>query len=782
MPNADPIDFPAIDPRIMFVLAMPTERGAATVFQGFSSEAIELSWVYERITALPAALFEPAAALPQLLGARICGMAGWRVIPMRLPFLRLQGPTPRSPLWVVFSADRDTARGVAEWQRRRAIRPVHVSLFGVEGAIGPDACSTEQLRDHLLAQIDANPKAGLVDLRAIVVGWTDRAREAIDFEIKGHFAFIPNQMTLAAHGMDAGALIPDWQGDTPAAYREAITESVAQVDALRARALIGDYIRLVPPRPDLWLIAPSWFEDVKLRIAITGAVGREDKGAVEDLLRRIERQREFAQPMTEEQIARFDASPIAQQLQETRKAETKLFANAIGLATAGTAARAWRIQPSVNLVRGRVNQLGENVRAEARTRPAKVARLFEEVQSVLREAVGDDAIAAARTADWGVKVVSDAPLEWLPIDDLPLGLHTNVSRLSATPGDVLLRQLARHEPIRLAISDFSDVLVVSAFREGDRLDLIRNALEELEPSYGARLRVTFTRVETEEALIAAVNAFNGPLLVFDGHGAHPRDGLGHLIVGKDQVQIWNLRGRIKLPPIVILSACDTQAAARSTGTVANGLLHLGARTVLGTLLPIGGFNGAVMVARLITRLAGYLPIACSDLGRVVMWSELVGGMLRMQFMFDLLIPLELAGSISAEQFHEILPTGSLWANRNGAQGLAYIEQALAEQGVMAPAAFRTMVRRAVPLSDTIRYIQMGHPETILIGSVENLPEDLRGAFAEDADKMVPTWSGDAFSPDAAVEYGDLISRLPEDVLSGGKTGAVPVPFARKPVT
>jgi hypothetical protein len=765
MPNPEHTEVPPVDPRIMFVLAMPAERREASVFQGFSTDALELSWVYERIAALPASLFEPAARLPELLGARICGMAGWRVIPMRLPFLRLQGPRPNSPLWIVFSADHETARGVADWQHRQSIKPLHVSLAGVAGAVGPNEISTARLRDHLLAQIDANPDANLAGLRPVVADWNDRKREKIDFEIKGHFALTPNQMTLAANGIEAGPIVPDWQGETPEAYRLAIAESVTQVDLLRSQALINESIRLVPPRPDLWLIAPSWFEDIKLRIAMTGAVGRDDRRAVEDLVRRIERQREFSQPMTEEQVARFDASSVAMQMHDTRKVETKLFAYAIGLAAAGTVARTWRIQPSVNMVRGRVSQLGENIRAEAGTSPAKVARLFEEVQAVLEDAVGDDAIAAIRDAEWGVKVVSDAPLEWLPINDLPLSLHTNVSRLSATPGDVLLRQLARHEPIRLAICDFSEILVVSAFRDGDRLDLIRQTLEHLEPTYAERLRVTFKRVETEHELITAINAFNGPLLIFDGHGSHPRDGLGHLIVGKDEVRIWNLRGRIKLPPIVVLSACDTQAAARSTGTVGNGLLHLGARTVLGTLLPIGAFEGALMIARLIGRLAGYLPIACNDLGRVVMWSEIVGGMLRMQFLFDLMIKLEQDGTLTSEQFHEILPVGSLWADRNGAQGLAYIEQALAERGIMEGGPFRSLVRRMVPLSDTIRYTQMGHPETILIGSVADLPEEVRGAFDDIVDHLAPTWEGKGFSPDAAVEYGDLLSGLPNSLLN-----------------
>lgn len=756
----EPTSLPEVDPRIMFALVRPDRASGSSIFQGFSPEHMALSWVYERIARLPASLFEPLTDWPQLLGARICGMASWRVIPMFLPFLRLQGPSKHSPLWVVFSDDYQVARGIADWQQRRAFKPLHISTQRVDGAIGPDDISIVRMRDHLLAQIDCNPDAGLESLRSLVQQWGERERRSIDFAMKGHFAFSPNHMALQANGWDLGELVPDWIGESPQAYREAIAESASRVEAMRAEAVISDTIRLAPPRPDVWLIAPSWFEDVKRRLELNGSVEASDKRAVQEVLRRIERQRDFAQPMDEGQVARFNASAVAQRLQDTRKAETRLFAYAIGLATAGTLTPTWRMPPAINLVRGRVRQLSENVRAEARTPPHKIGKLFHDVQAALAEAVGPEATASARDSEWGIKVVSDAPLEWLPIGDLPLGLHTDVSRLSATPGDVLLRQLCRHEPIRLAISDFEDVLVVSAFAEGERLDLIRRVLTEVEPTFVERLRVSFVRVTNEREFVEAVNGFKGPLLIFDGHGSHPREGLGHLVVGDDQVNFWSLRGRVRLPPIVVLSACDTHAAARSSGTVANGLLHLGARTVLATLLPIGGREGALMVARLLNRLAGYLPAACRDLGRVVMWSEVIGGMLRMQFLFDLLMPLEHDGRMTQEQFRDVLAKASLRGQRNGAAGLTTMEQALATFGIMEPPAFRAMVRRAVPLSDTIRYAQMGHPETILIGSVTDLPLEHQTAFAEMRDQLSPTWSGDDWSPDIAVDLGELISGMP----------------------
>lgn len=127
------------------------------------------------------------------------------------------------------------------------------------------------------------------------------------------------------------------------------------------------------------------------------------------------------------------------------------------------------------------------------------------------------------------------------------------------------------------------------------------------------------------------------------------------------------------------------------------------------------------------------------------------------------------GRITSDQFTEILPVASLWAHRNGAIGLDNMEQALAERAILEPSAFREMVRRAVPLSDSIRYAQIGHPETILIGSASDLPVEHQAEFEAIADQLTPNWSGDDWSPDIAVDLGELMRGMPL-ALQGDITG------------
>ena len=133
-----------------------------------------------------------------------------------------------------------------------------------------------------------------------------------------------------------------------------------------------------------------------------------------------------------------------------------------------------------------------------------------------------------------------------------------------------------------------------------------------------------------DQLIEALNSFQGAILIFDGHGIDDDgDGIGKLVIDKEHIDVWSLRGKMRVPPIVILSACDTHGLdSPSHATVGNGSLFLGAVTVVASLLPLGD-SSAEFIARLVLRLADFIPAALSDYKRVLNWTELVSGMQRM---------------------------------------------------------------------------------------------------------------------------------------------------------
>lgn len=79
---------------------------------------------------------------------------------------------------------------------------------------------------------------------------------------------------------------------------------------------------------------------------------------------------------------------------------------------------------------------------------------------------------------------------------------------------------------------------------------------------------------SEDDLVTALNEFDGPLVIFAGHRSHAEDQPAKLHLGDEAIDVWNLRPKIKrMPPIMVLSTCDTHVADRNHATTANGFMH-----------------------------------------------------------------------------------------------------------------------------------------------------------------------------------------------------------------
>lgn len=170
-----------------------------------------------------------------------------------------------------------------------------------------------------------------------------------------------------------------------------------------------------------------------------------------------------------------------------------------------------------------------------------------------------------------------------------------------------------------------------------------------------------------------------------------------------------------MPPIVNLSACDTHGVdSPSHATVGNGFLVLGAITVVASLLPLGGASSAMFVARLVYRLADFIPSVLSAKKRVLNWTEIVSGMQRMFLASEVLNALVGTPDIEGSPRQ----TMQLQANMD----INTVEGAWFENLLAGIAEYRTeeydvvakRVSRVIALSETIRYIQLGHPESVLV--------------------------------------------------------------------
>jgi hypothetical protein len=440
--------------------------------------------------------------------------------------------------------------------------------------------------------------------------------------------------------------------------------------------------------------------------------------ALQPLIHMMQRQTGYQLRGSGKAWANILQDPYAQALITMRRGETHLQVVAAGLAAAGTLSATVRVPPAVNRARGTIRQLANHARSDKAKSVAKLVKTFGEVQKRLADAVGPRLIEVIGRAATGVKLVADVPLEWLPVGNLPLALCKDVARITTTPGNLQIGLLARSGLLHLAVEAFFDVLVVTAFDPKDPIaNVLPRQLASWQEMYEGRLTVRLVQAQSRSEFVNALNRFAGAVMIFDGHGHHDRaTGQGTLRVGKEDISIWEMRGEVRVPPIVILSACDTHAADRSHATTANGFLHAGAITVVASLLPVEAHDAALLIARLIWRLAEFLPAITSEQGRAVLWSEVMSGMLRLQLVYDLVMPLLMEGRISASDYEEINMRAIMaTANRSPNwwdDALKRLGELIGEDGE----ALDKRAARVIATSDVIRYTQLGNPEKIVIKS------------------------------------------------------------------
>ena len=271
--------------------------------------------------------------------------------------------------------------------------------------------------------------------------------------------------------------------------------------------------------------------------------------------------------------------------------------------------------------------------------------------------------------------------------------------------------------ITLPIEAVQKVLVLSCLAPGDPLkNVLVGSIMAIKKQWVGKVEVVVRYAETVDEFVEAINAFDGSVMVFDGHGAiNHQDPVGYLLIGKEKVDVWQLRERVRVPPIVMLSACDTQGIDSSShATVGNGFLALGARTVLATLLPVDGYSSGSLIARFIHRLAEFLPSAIGLAKRALNWTEIVAGMLRMLFASELLdklvsppAPLNTPrGKLQIEANIEINSGDPDWYDKLLGRIAAFRHEPLVN-----------VIEQAedfIARSEAIRYIQLGSPESILV--------------------------------------------------------------------
>lgn len=696
--------------------------------QGFGPSWTRTLWALPLLARLPASLIDRILPLDGLIAMRMGGMNAQAWKPLAIGALEQTDLDDIGFLLVLFAGTEVVSDRVTQWQARqpRATLLIRADPQPVEFEIADTS-----VRDYCRSVIDAHgdrlsPQRRDAAERGLA-GWSTPEPVAIELPELGHNATSPNELVLQRAGRGLVAREEGFIGQSEADYDVAVIASAEAVMAVRDAVRFRDFNRFYLPRPGLILSEPALYRFAYPRMR---PESREDRAA-HRVLRMFQQQRGLFTEVDETQADALLNDPLAQGVVAARRSELAIYTGGVALFAAQTCSAVLRLRPAVNHVFPLLSRYAANIRARNVEARLKTPRLFDDIQRSLATALGPDRIAFIEQHGGPIKIISDAPLELLPVGDLPLALRCDVSRVNATPGNLMMGELVPRATLTLAPEALSRVLVISAFADDDPLrNLVATAIDAAMPMLEGRVAVRQVRVSSEDELVAALNAADESILVFDGHGTvDDGDRMGGIIVGGRSVSIWNLRERIRVPPIVILSACDTQGIdAPSHVTIGNGFIAVGARTVLATLLPIGGVEAASFLSRFLYRLAAFLPAALDAYERAISWGEFVSGLLRMVLATETIDAL-LDRAADAEAVRELKTRTNYEINMGRPDWYGALLERIAGLSGKDVAALRRRAARILSRSEAIRYVQLGFPEEIVIddGTVFGrlFPPDIR---------------------------------------------------------
>lgn len=702
---------------VIYLVILPNEDlSEQTPFQGFTlGNYFARDYIYKILT-LPQNILELKASKIEAIRARVLGITNINLIPIEERLISdLLGVVP-TPFNVVYSLESNhdlVARSLKECGRPF----LHVSAINKD-----DAITVGELRFRTIwsycQNVITHYHDGNIELRKFfddIIGkkrhWTT---DSCKVKTRSHLLTLPNETLLNSFnfGMCKSS---HPQSNNRSEYVESIVNGVQEIINIQQMTL-GK--RRNSAKTGLILTSFGMYKHAfELSKGLSSTeFDRDMRRTMTKALKVVVSQKEYWM-QADNDLATLPALSFFFGI---RRTETELYTMALSVAACNSFAPVLRLPPGVNQLKGLSKELSSCCRAAPNpNKNKKLNKIFKKLQSCLSQYFYKEYSDLVIKAGRNIKIISNSPLEWLQINNLPIMLCKNTSRIPVTPGNLMFMQTLRGGKINLELNDIKNVLVLRSYANDD---IIKNALTNTTKLFGElsekfKLNIIYKDICSKDEFIAAINGFAGSILVYDGHGYYDNneDTCG-LVVDDKPLNIWELKGQIhKMPSIVILSACDTHAIDSSHVTAANAFLSMGAITVYSTLLPVSAKESAMMVGRLIYRLEEYLPIYLKNYGNVLRWNDLVAGLQRMTYMTELkrYLFMKLNIKYTEKQYKEI---GYMFNHFINSEDAAWYEKSLM---VFSDHTGIDLSRINNVLSEgffceTLKYVQLGNPENIVI--------------------------------------------------------------------
>lgn len=408
----------------------------------------------------------------------------------------------------------------------------------------------------------------------------------------------------------------------------------------------------------------------------------------------------------------YDIPYVGEILRE-RQLELAATNYSIGLLATSECIPAIRLPNAVNLHQAKLKDLEFTHKRTDSKSLRQVQLKFKALSNEIKSNITDQLASLVSTNFDSCKICSDAPIEWVYLDDLPLMISHEVSKIPMTPGNMLLQFASLGAPTTIPAQALHNVLVIRSFSNHDKIKrFLEVAICCFPLENGAT--VEFVDVDSICEVIAALNKFEGAIVIFDCHGDH--GGIaqpGWLQIGSEKLDSWDLHSKARVPPIVMLSACSTSSVGGSHASVANGFLRSGALSVIGTMLPVDAVKSSAFIARIIFRVDAFLP-AVHKLGyNLISWRTLISLFFRMSYATDVLRHfMDVGHLLTRDQYTKIHTSTNQRINLFDSCWYEAMLQEVAEVSGVPSTDLLSKIKDENPFLETMLYCQLGRPELL----------------------------------------------------------------------
>jgi hypothetical protein len=490
----------------------PDDPEQVTTFQGFSPWWHQVHWALRLLPPLPADVLERTHAIGDVITHRMGGMRSLSWFPLNVNYLEQACLEELGVFFVCFSGAPPFASRVAAWAAAQPKPVLHVTPSQVAGACHPSDFNDARLYGYCRTAFEAaSPELFSNEQRTAaseaLARWTEPVIEPSGLTSNAHNITLPNYMVLDRCHL---SLAPGkgFIAKTEREYSEVIVETAAAVLSIRQKIGLQPLHRLSLLRPPLVLAEPALFRSAYARRIKPEA--RKKQRSVSRALRLLQKQKGLHSEITEDELNELKESPEAQAIIAARQSELETFTLGAGLHAAQTCSGVVRLSPGVNHVFPALSAYARNVRSEKFVAKLKAQRLFGSIQDGLLKAVGPERVALIDQVGGPIKIVSDAPIEWLPVRGLPLSLRYDCSRINATPGNLMMGCLTEPVTVTFQPADLTKILVLTAFAENDPLrTVLTRAVASQRSEWQNKADIVFKSVRTITEFIDTLNAFDG---------------------------------------------------------------------------------------------------------------------------------------------------------------------------------------------------------------------------------------------------------------------------------